>query len=476
MAQDTLLSRFLGRSKPAPSAPPPGAGKAPAVPAETATISRPAGHTTTPEERLRLLYQNFEPDFSLRQTILDIRQMDKADGRVKKIHGRTARAACKGGLKLVADPNSRLHKRWDDFVRRLGLDRPAKLESDMRGLMMEGNIPMEWVMDADQRHIIACQRLPTDTLKALVDANGRFKSPLQAYEQWDWTAYKKLTSFSLLQLTVGRLQPDNYDNWGCFGRPYLDASRSVWRKLCMTETDLVIRRHHRAPMQRYHYLEGAKDADIEAYEGKLYNQSGDQMSDVVSNKKGSVQTLQGDANLDQIKDVAHLLDTFFAGAPAPKGLFGFAGDLSRDILEDLKRDFFDELDSLQDEAAFVYQVGFIIDLVLQGVNPSSEKWTIQFSERRTETANQRADLALKYIAAGASQITAWETAGIDPTREQARKEDEAKRGEPYGEPGDNDDIDGDDLPAKPRAQPNKVSVTPGNARKGESATDVSIRS
>ena len=34
-----------------------------------------------------------------------------------------------------------------------------------------------------------------------------------------------------------------------------------------------------------------------------------------SNKKGSVQAVQGDANLDQIADVVHLLDTFFSGAP-----------------------------------------------------------------------------------------------------------------------------------------------------------------
>lgn len=443
----------------------------PTVPGEQ--TGRPIGATTTPEERLRLLYQHFEPDYRLRSRILDIREMDIADPRVKRIHGRTARQASKGGLRLIADPDSKLIPYWKAFVQRLHLDQIGKLQSDISGLMKEGNIPMEWIPNADRTAIIACQRLPSETIKPLVGENGQFTDPSVAYEQWDWTGHKPIARFALWQLTIGRLQPDNYDNWGCLGRPYLDATRSVWRKLVMTETDLVVRRHHRAPQRLVHVLEGVDQKDVDAYKDQINAGQGDLTADIFTNKKTTVTPIAGDADLDQIKDVEYLLDTFFSGAPAPKGLFGYAGNLSRDILEDLKRDFFDELDALQDETASVYKMGFTIDLLLKGVNPLQEEWDVQFAERRTETRNQRADLGLKYLAAGSSQHTVFETMGLDPERERKRREVEAEAGNPYpGEPGDDDD----DMPAKPRAAGNNVSITPGNARKGESATDVSIRS
>ena len=67
-------------------------------------------------------------------------------------------------------------------------------------------------------------------------------------------------------------------------------------------------------------------------------------TDFYANHKGGVTGVNGDANLDQINDVVHLLDTFFSGAPAPKGLFGYSEGLSRDILEDLKKDYFEEIE------------------------------------------------------------------------------------------------------------------------------------
>src|SRR3546814_1627187 len=98
---------------------------------------------------------------------------------------------------------------------------------------------------------------------------------------------------------------------------------------------------------------------------------------------------------DLIADVSHLLETFFTGAPAPKGLFGYAGDLSRDILDDLKADYYDELDALQDTCSYVYELGFRMELLMKGINPDAVDFDVNFAERRTDSPNQRADRALK---------------------------------------------------------------------------------
>lgn len=433
----------------------------PGLPRRTGTET---GRRTTDENALRYLYRQMQPDFELRAVILDIRRMDRLDPRIKKIHGRMARTATKGGLRLEGKgaENARLQRLWTAFESRLGLDRQTKLESDCRGLVMEGNLPMQWVIN-DAGQVIAGLRMPTESLQPLVDDSGRFIDPGKAYAQYDLALSRQIATFPLWQLTMERLSPDSLDDHGALGRPYLDATRAAWRMLTMTEQDLVIRRRQRAPLRFAHVLEGATSEQLAAYKNTVeFEQRADAIcTDFYLNKKGGVTALQGDANLDQIADVAHLLDTFFAGAPAPKGLFGFADGLSRDILEDLKRDYYEEIDALQDTLSWVYEQGFRLELLLAGLNPNAQPFYIRFIERRTETPNQAADRALKYQALGVPPPLCWDTAGLDPNEVQTAVDAQLERGDPYPNPAAI-------MPASPR-----VSITPNNAPKGESATSIS---
>ncbi len=452
----TRMLRGLGRNTTAPS-----------LIDETPTPNSERGLRTTDESRLRQLYNHMIADPTLRASILEIRDMDRRDPRVKKIHARTARAATKGGLVIRIDtsPDSeRINQAWLDFEMRLGLWNRQKLESDFRGMMMEGNLPMQWVV-ADNR-VVAGIRMPTETIRPRTGENGRFLDPASAYEQWDMLSGRVIATFPLWMLTLLRLNPDNYDDMGSLGRPYLDANREIWRKLNMTETDMVIRRRERAPMRTAHFLEGVSDTDLEAYQSRI---EGDQRSittNYYSNKKGSVTAIQGDTNLDQIADVVHLLDTFFSGAPAPKGLFGYIGDLNRDILEDLRQDFFDELQAMQDTHAFVYECGFRLDLLLQGINPDAYDFDIQFAERRTETLSQAADRALKLKALGVPNFLVWRAAGLDPADVAKQREAERDDDDPYP---DDEDI------GNPGRGSGRVVVTPGQGKKGESGVSITNR-
>lgn len=424
------------------------------------------GHRTTPENQIKYLYRQMWTDPELRATIIDLRNMDKLDPRVKKIHSKTASAIIKGGLRLKnSDQSPSIKRAWARFERRLNLNQSPKLHSDARGMMMEGNLPMQWVLDEARSNLLQGVRMPSETLLPKVAANGRFIDPRAAYEQHDLTSGALLHTFPLWQLTLGRLNPDNWDDLGSFGRPYLDANRSIWRKLTMTEEDTVLRRRMRAPLRMSHVLEGATKEELETYQKKIEaSQAEGITSDFYQNRKGGVTPIQGDANLEQMADVVHLLDTFFSGSPAPKGLFGYASDLNRDILEDLKRDYFEEIDAMQDTLSVVYQMGFELQLLLNGVNPENFDFTVEFAERRTETANQASDRALKWQALGASKQTVFEIIGLDADQEAQRKEGERDKWNPYPDPNNIN-------PKRPT-----VAVTPGNQRKGESATTISTRS
>ncbi len=422
------------------------------------------GRRATPESSLDYQYRMLWVDPNQRQAILDIREMDRSDGRVKRIHSRVARDIVKGGLVFSqVSENATLRREWEDFARRLQLNRPEKLRSDARGLVMEGAACQQWVLD-DGMNVVSGIRMPSETIVPQIDSAGRFKDPRRAYVQFDPVEGRELASFALYQMTMARFDPESFDDMGALGRPFLDATREVWKKLRMTEQDLVIRRRQRAPLRMAHVLEGATEADIAKYRAANEADQREITTDYYLNRKGGVSAVQGDTNLDQIRDITHLLDTFFAGTPVPKGLMGYTEDMARDILEDLKRDYYEEVDSLQDTLAWGYDQGFRLHLLLKGINPDAEEYWVSFAERRTETPNQLTDRMLKWQAMGMPQDMIDEEMGYNPQDVQMRRDRQAKRNNPYPDPSK--------VGAAGTASPT-VKITPGNAPKGESATNVS---
>lgn len=469
------MAAFLDRIRSAYAVLRRGDAGAPRAPGEKAPgVTTEVGQRSNPDTLMLDFQRRLWVDPCLLETIRDIRAMDRTDGRVKKIHSRSARAAAKGGIRLAATGQPRLEREWNEFARRLQLNNPQKLQSDLRGVLTDGNLAIQWVLD-DQQRIVAAPRMPPETLVALTTDAGVFADPAHAYDQLDLRSGAIVAQFALWQLTVGRLDPVNYDDWGCPGRPYLDASRSTWRKLDMTEEDAVLRRRMRAAQRMVHVLENSSVDDLAAYKaGVEADQASGAIRDYYMNRKGSVSAVQGDANLDQIADVVHQLDTFMSGAPMGKALLGYTDGLSRDVLEDLKKDWYDELAAIQTIAASVYRQGFVLHLLLRGINPQAYDFDVAFVERLTDTPNQRADLALKHQALGASRETVFETAGLNAAAEKQAIDREREEEDPY--PHDADEIGDDGAPIVPRrrGQPS-VSITPGNAPKGESATHVTTR-
>lgn len=423
------------------------------------------GDRLASDEAMKRLYREMWIDHERRALVQTIREMDLKDGRVKRIHNRLARDTIRGGLVLQVNEKASsetLKREWLAFMGRLQLDRAEKLKSDACGLVMEGNVALQLVFN-DTMDVVAGLRMPTDTLVPITDMGGRFKNPAAAWEQRDVMTGRTIGTWGAWQMAVARLDPDNFDDMGSMGRPFLDACATTWRKLCMTEEDLVIRRRMRAPLRLAHVLEGADDPTLTAYRKEVEAGQGEITTDYYLNRKGGVTAVQGDATLGDIGDVVHLLDTFYAGGPAPKGLFGYTEGMARDILEDLKRDYYDEVDGIQDTCASVYELGFRMHLLFKGLDPAPGEFTLRYAQRRTETPNQIADLALKYQALELPDDMVFADMGLDPDLVRQKRIEQAERHDPYPRPGVSDT----------GAPGNRVSVTPGNGRKGESGTTIS---
>lgn len=436
------------------------------APSETA-LRNEAGSRIASDLAMQRFYRNMWLDTDRRAIVATIRDMDRRDGRVKTMHRRMASDCVKGGLVLqVLEKSSSetLKREWSAFKARLQLDIADKLKSDARGFVMEGNLPLQLVLN-DSLDVVAAIRMPSDTIQPITTTAGRFKDPAQAWEQRDVMTGATLATFAAWQLPVARLDPDNFDDLGSMGRPFLDAAASSWKKLVMTEEDLVLRRRMRAPLRLAHILEGADDTAMATYRQQVEGEKGMISTDFYLNRKGGVQAVQGDSTLGDIEDVVHLMDSFFAGSPAPKALFGYTNGLSRDILEDLKRTYYDEVDGLQDSMGSAYAVAFRIHLLFKGIDPGPDEFTLRYAQRRTETPNQVADLALKYMALGIPDDMVFADMGLDADFVRQKRVEQAERNDPYPAAAQGAGRAQGGMP--------RVSVTPDNAPKGESATSVS---
>jgi hypothetical protein len=435
----------------------------PAGPESQKTSATPAGYTQLPHERLlNSLYRRMYVDPTRVAAVRDIRRLDREDGRVKKLHKRMAGDITRGGLQLNNVSNNRqLSKIWKTFVRSTQLGAAAKLRSDARGMLVEGNLAIQWVLDPTSSRVMRAVRMPSDTLVPQVNDDGQWKDPADAWHQLDDMRPDRIAAkFAQWQLTVARLDPDNYDDMGSMGRPMLDALRRTFKQLDMTEQDQVIRRRYRAPLRHAHLMEQMEKEEFDEYVKRVESAKGEMTTDYYIRGKGRVDALQGDSNLDQIGDITHLLKTAFAGTDADAGLMGYTSDLNRDVLEDIKRFYFEAIDDAQELVAEAYAEGFRLHLLLQGRDPDRWEWGVKFADRRTETPSQAADRALKMQAMGVSQRTVLETAGLDPDQESERLQDEAEDSDLYPRP----DLLG---PSE-----SSVKITPNNAPKGESATSI----
>jgi hypothetical protein len=242
------------------------------------------------------------------------------------------------------------------------------------------------------------------------------------------------------------------------------AMYPILQKLQLAEDALVERRHSRATLRHVHTLEGATKEDVATYMAELDNvyREGNIVKDFVTNRKGGVATLQGDATLSDIGDILYLREILF---PVPAAVYGYDTSLARDVMEEVRTGYYMLLDFLQDGISQVYADAFRTHLLLRGINPDAYDFSVAFAERRTTTRQQDADYALKIQALGASRETVYRQAGLEPAFEREQRIAEAAEADPYPMP---EEI------AAPKTAP-KVSITPGNAPGGDSAVSITTR-
>lgn len=423
-----------------------------------------AGTTYGGNAVTRQMAQLMGPPSDYRAKVAATGKMDREDGRVKRILSRIAGDATRGGFRLAmreGDDDARLMGESKAFIAACGLDIRTRRKAHARSLLATGELWLQWVLD-EAGNISGCKLMPSETMKAVVDEQGKFKDMRRAFIQHDPTSGAELAAFARWQITFVALD-GNPDDPGERGRPLFDALITKGQQLFMTEEDLVIRRRVRAPMRFLHVLENAQEEEINAYRERNKSTLEDPFSpqsDFFSNRKGTISAIQGDGNLAEIGDVEKIEDDFYAGLPAPKFLFGKAKDISRDVFEDALEGYYEFLEDVQEMLVDAYEEGFKLQLLLKGINPDALQWDFQFQARTVESESTKRDRLLKEKALGVPPSMLWPQMGYDPQKVREIRDKDRDELEPYPLL---DEIDGEQ---------GNLTIVQGNKRKKESAVTV----
>jgi hypothetical protein len=396
------------------------------LPGESTEIGTSATPSPAIDQFLRLTTDRYQR----RQIIVDVRQMLAqnpliaeaasvfVDSAVSKGFAATVERTSARG---VSGGNQRKAQRIIDRTVK-ECDLRNKIPSWGRMMLAEGDLFLQNIEHPAARELTNIKRMPAAAMERLTDETDSFTDPLRAFRQVDTTSNTEVANFALWQVTQARWNFVDGERYG--NSQYLEL-RGLEPAFREALRDMLIRRHSRGPLRLFHSVGNkehpGKDADMQQYmrwnnltdlekEGKLTPRT-----DFFGNGNTTVTALQGDAKLGDVADIEFILNCLFPRLKMAKGLIGFGEKVARDILDEQREFMYTAQDLLIDVLEWgAIRPSLDMALLMQGIDPDSIIYAVQFEERMTEAGKlARLEALLEVREAGLmTDEQFWERASI----------------------------------------------------------------
>ncbi len=363
-------------------------------------------------------YEIFVLEWERRTLLRDLDLLVRRDSRLDRANYVMANAATRGGITVTvgSSRNTRIQKAAQSILDKLLKDTKlnAHLPAWARTVLRDGDIFLNIIPEMDPSgttaHITRIKNLPAISMERLDDMTDSFPDLRRAFLQIDPITRQEIQGFPLWSINHMRWK---YEPGERYGRSQYYSGRQMWHKLQMTEEDMVVRRRTRAVQRRVHII-GNKDNPGNEIELKKYqadNKLDDPKNaritaDYFINGLGDVKNLEGDAHLDHIKDVEYLLENAMIGTGVPLHILGFGRNVNRDVVEDQKRTYKEDVKGIQDllehgdPGTFSgIRAVFNMALALGGINPEEVTINIGWAQLEDETLGGMTDNVIKLRAA-----------------------------------------------------------------------------
>lgn len=369
-------------------------------------------------------YEMFRVEWTRRSVLRQLYQMLREDPRVFRANRVFAATAVRRGysVRVTSSMSPRLAMRAqnviDELNRRVSMN--GKLAPWARVLLRDGDLFLNPVIDPASNKIVQIKSLPALTMQRNEDITGNFPDLSKAFQQIDPISLQPELELALWQVNHIRWDHEEGER---YGRSQYLSALAKWKQLNMVEQDLVVRRRTRAAPKRVHII-GDKDhpgsfKDIEEYKAQNRITAGPNeiVTDYFINGLGDVKDLSADAQLDHIKDVEHLQEVYMLATGVPLHLLGFGQGVNRDIVEDQKAQFEEDVQELRglleygDGGAYSgIRAIYDLALALQGIDPSLVDYSFIWYENDTDTANDRISRVIDLRSAQPDPLVSRKTA------------------------------------------------------------------
>ena len=349
-----------------------------------------------------------------RAQVMDSRQMAAEDPRPKQAMATLARDATKGGFTIqVGGPRAaQAQAAADALLARLRVFQ--RLDDWARLTFRDGDTFLE-LGAAANGEIVQATRKPSLEMHRWSDEYDHFYDPARAFFWSDLPAVNNTPPgnavfFPEWQIIHARWDTDEGSRYGA---PMFASARRAYKRMSQGELDIAVRRKTRSGLRYAHILDGANQAEIEAYKAANRPALDDPyaaVADFFFNRAGGLQAIQGDARLAEIDDVLHHVDTFGLASIVPLELMGYGRNLNRDVLAQKKEQYDEAIGSVRGWLGDA----FILPLLerqwlLAGFWPDDLEVDLQWKTKKEPTPVDLKDLAAFAAAVKGAELLTPET-------------------------------------------------------------------
>ena len=314
------------------------------------------------------------------------REIYKNDSRAKQILQTVARDATKSGFQIETD-NPRAKEAADALVKRLKLQ--SRLDDWVRLAFRDGDEFLQLAVNR-QRLITDVTRKPTLNIRRHSNDLDRFDDPLHAfwYSTRPWQTRPDKDTIWLAEWEIIHARWD-HDEGERYGVPLLAAGQKAYKRLDQGELDIAVRRKTRAGLKYVHKLNTNDPGAVQKYKAdnkSVLDNPFAAVADLFMNSQGDVDVVQGDANLGELHDIRHHMNTWWLNSPAPMAILGYGQDIDFSVIGHQKEQYDESLDEI-----WGWVVGEFIEPLLErqwlmlGILPDQVEYTISRPPKKKVT-------------------------------------------------------------------------------------------
>lgn len=394
-----------------------------------ASSSTEKGTGKTYPNKLNLLYGQMGVEADRRRIYEECWIMYNEDARISAAIDTTAGSATNGTFTIkfnsVNTTDSILKDAEtiiEDTTKKTKLK--SKVSSIAKELLILGDVFLEVIVDFNTNEIVELKKLPARTIERQEDEYGILNGFIQRDDLG-----KIIANFEPWQIL--HMRWNNFTGQ-MYGTSMLRGIRLLYKKLKMTEEDLVIRRRTRAGLKLHHHgasvEEPLEEDEIDEYIKQNISTAMNVRTDFYSNGKWKIDVLKSDDGVSMLDDVKHLENALFVGLRTPKTVLGMGDGTNRATADRQEVSYIRLLNEICEVIGEQIKYVFNLGLSLKGLDPNQVDYELLWKEKTIEDMNSKVNrLILQANGGFISKETATNEMGYSFEDEMNRIEDEMKK-------------------------------------------------